>query len=198
MAIVGRWRWPALLMIATWTAVSGSNFMDHDRVRVWGIDLAAPEDFDPFDLASPSQLSPPPSNTRSTPWDSIVTPPLDTSQARKQRRGRITFDLRRVPISVPSGAPEPDDTMNVTTTSDIETKSRQHEQFSLSTDPASAIHLTRLVGVFSFKFGTAFMGTLRLLAPLYVSRAAQQICVLSNIHMLKLTLVSLESCHVGH
>jgi hypothetical protein len=186
-------------MMTTWTAVSASRFMDHDRVRVWGIDLAAPGDLDfhHLDLALPSQLSPPPSNTRWTPWDSIATLPLETSYARKRRGGRIAFDLRRLPdsMSMPSRAPD-SVSMNGTTTSDMETKSPQHEQFSLSTDSASTIHLIRLVAFFSFKFGTAFMGTLRLLAPLYVSRAPLN----KSVHygMLKLTLVSLELCHVGH
>ena len=39
-------------------------------------------------------------------------------------------------------------------------------------DPISAIHLVGLLSGFSVSFGAAFMGTLRLLAPLIVSRRA--------------------------
>jgi hypothetical protein len=198
MAIVRRrWKWAALLIIATRAAVSATSFMDHDRV--WGIDLATPDDFHHLDLTSPSQLSSPPSNTRSTPWDSVTTVPSVSIQARKHRRGRVTFDLRGRPNSMPSGAPEPG-TLNVTTTSDDGANSRQHEQISLSTDPASTIHLIRLVGFFSFKFGTAFMGTLRLLAPLYVLPHNKSFFLLSCSLLCTLHpfLVSSELFHVGH
>jgi hypothetical protein len=52
----------------------------------------------------------------------------------------------------------------------------QPDQVSLSTDPASTIHMIRLLSGFSVDLGAAFMGTLRLLAPLIVSRRALNAC----------------------
>ena len=161
MTTVRRWRSAILLIIATWAVVSHCSFMGHDRE--WGIDLAAPEDFCKLDLASTTQLSSAPSNSWSRHWDLATTP----SSVGKRQTGRITFDLRGTSFSVSTGAPELG-TLNGTETSDDKSISQQYEQVSLSTDPASTIHLIHLLGLFSLNFGSAFMGTLRLLAPLYV------------------------------
>ncbi len=50
------------------------------------------------------------------------------------------------------------------------------DQVSMSTDPVSAIHLIGLLSGFSVQFGAAFVGTLRFLAPLILSRRALNAC----------------------
>ena len=148
-----------LLILATWAVVSAS--MGYDRE--WSIELAAPEDFCKLDLSSTTQLSSAPSNSGPTHWALTTT---NLSPGWKRQSGRITFDLRGTSFSMFTGQ----GTRNGTGTSDdtTATLSQQYEKVSLSTDPASTIHLIRLIGLFSLNFGNAFMGTLRLLAPLYV------------------------------
>lgn len=164
----------AVVLFLTSTLLAASaSFMGGDQ---WGIDLCNHDDHFGQDLSTSTFLSSTPS-TPATPWDSILPTSAGSIQTRRKQRGRLTFDLRGTSFSVSTAAPRVDVANETAVASRREPTLSQHpDEISLSTDPASAFHLIQLLSRFSVNLGAAFMGTLRLLAPLIVTRRALNAC----------------------
>lgn len=170
-----RRRAAAIFLVGTWV-VASARFMSHDQE--WGIDIGSNDAFGQ-DLSSSTFLSSTPSGRDGVPnWDSALPASSGSFRSRKRRRGRLTFDLRGSSFSVSTVAPGTNAANETTLVSSQSepTFMEQPDQVSLSTDPASAIHLIKLLAGFSVDFGAAFMGTLRLLAPLILARRALNAC----------------------
>jgi hypothetical protein len=107
-----------------------------------------------------------------------------TRKRKRRKRGRFSFELQGnrfhiFPKPPPPPSPLTDEQIlnnktiiiNHSDKTPILTADKEMEsEVSLTIDPTSAIHLIRTAWGLSISFSAAFMGTLRLLAPLNVAR----------------------------
>ena len=166
-----------LFLMVVWSAVS-ANIMG--RTENWSLEPSPHESFERDDLTSSTFLT----STLATrangavPWGTRFPPSSGSVQKQKPKRGKITFDLRGTSFSISTVAPQ----LTAANETTIALKQQSNplldepDQVSMSTDPVSAIHLIGLLSGFSVNFCAAFVGTLRFLAPLIVSRRALNAC----------------------
>jgi hypothetical protein len=132
-------------------------------------------------IPSSQQQQQPPDVVTSSPDIEIIPSNKPKSHfVWKKRKGRFTLNLQGKPFHLyPHGtmevSPSFDDNGNLIVVEEtLPTSTEQPPVMTISTDVAGVVRLALIGARVSFSFLSAFVGTLRLLAPLYVCGLAER------------------------